>query len=1122
MPATPGRPALAVRMLRAASSLAALLILLAGVPLVLAWAGTLPSTVPSPADIADTLVSADDGVQVLFSVLTVAAWLLWLWFALSVLAELPALVRRRPARRRSLGAPQRLASFLLGGLLLVPAGTAVAAAAPAQVVTAPVLPQQAAADTPSTTVQNSSAVSASLPVHVVGETGETVWDLAVEYLGAGTRSAEIRQLNPHLPDTALLPAGTQITLPADARAPHPPAAHTDTPRAAHVQLASASTETGPKGQGAETRREPKSHVVSPDETISGIAQQETGDASNWPELYEASRGAQPHGLPRITDPDLVFPGQRITIPAAVVHDSNRGDSSGQQDQEQVPESDGQHPSAGAGSAHGDDAADEPDRGSDAGGAAVAPTAKPTPEHSQLPASPSTRPSQTARPSAPASSAPAASTPSQKSSPAASQSSAENGSSPVVSTRTAVGIFALLAAALTGTLALRRLRQRRSRRPGQSLPQSVPASVEAELELAASDGSAGVLRLHAALSALASQTAGTPPLLRAARITADGVQVLPGDVATEPLAPFTTSRAGWWELPGTADFSVPENDSASTAPYPALVTLGADPAGDLVLANLPVLGVLLVDGEPADRTEVIACLAAELAIGPFAEHVEVVACGMGSMGADLTAFGVQYLPDPRLAASEFAGRLLEAHQEPEGSALPYVMLCASLDDDVAWQFADTLDKARGLLPAVLVMPATASAMFPDAETIDATTSEPQRMDAIGCDIVLQRLDAGSIAELANAYRQASELPGDADGVWKHVPPETTALPDPAPPVAAVPDPGQDIGDDTSPPPAHTEQAAAPVGFQALLGAAAYPGQAPLKAVQAPPAPSAESSADWAQPARIGPRFRIPPTHTILTPERLAALPKTDEDKAPSEAGPDDTTPRLRILGGLHMDHAELEPRLIELAAHLLLRPGSSADVLCEDLGDRDPWSPSTLNSRLRALRNRLGTDLDGVLYVPQRVSKASPYALSDKVRCDWKDFERLAKLGVSRGEEGLPHFERALALVGGVPLGEHSSSWMAPLRTYMQDRIADVAHTVATYRTLNGPHQDFPSARQACAIGLSADSLAETLHRAMLKIEAEAGNRTGLRTAVAHWQDATRHLSEVDANTQALVDRLLSA
>ncbi|MET8214239.1 hypothetical protein ABZT51_52460, partial [Streptomyces sp. NPDC005373] len=374
--------------------------------------------------------------------------------------------------------------------------------------------------------------------------------------------------------------------------------------------------------------------------------------SNWHVLFEASRGAQPDGLPRITDPDRIFPGQRITIPAATAPHDNPGDASGQQDQDRPSESETQRPSAGTGSERGDqDTTDDKDHGSDAAGTNASPPATPAPERSEhpsssarpgqaeRPASPSAsaRPSATARPSASATSAPPASTPGQESSPAT-QGSAERDSSSVVSTRTAVGAFALLAAGLTGTLALRRLRQRRSRKPGQSLPETGPAPVEAELEEAAGDGSAGVLRLQAALSALAHHSNGTPPQLRAARIAADGVQVLPADVAAEPLAPFTASRAGWWELAGTDDLSVSGDGSAPAAPYPALVTLGADPQGDLVLANLPAFQVLLVDGEPADRAEVIACLATELAIGPFAEHVEVVACGMGSMGADLAALG----------------------------------------------------------------------------------------------------------------------------------------------------------------------------------------------------------------------------------------------------------------------------------------------------------------------------------------------------------------------------------------------------------------------------------------------------------------------------------------------------
>ncbi|MFD0119250.1 hypothetical protein ACFVZL_37715 [Streptomyces sp. NPDC058320] len=1133
---------------RALLGLIALAGLIAGVPYLLIRVGQLPA---SWSGRLGALTQPDDGT-LFFAVLTGIGWLAWTAFTFSVLVEVAALARRRSAPRiRGLGGLQSLASLLVGGIvLLIPTAASAATSTPATAATAVhTVEEDSAGATPSAKTHAPPAETSGRQ-HTVATSTELPWDLAQHYLGDGTRWKDIAALNDIPQLTAgdqYLPKGVTVTLPPDAR----PQARADSqtrhsPSAPPQQQAGAQhrEEEEPKGalhaQSTGAERTAQVHVVSRGDSLSQIAQQETGDAANWSKVYEASRGTQPHGLPRITDPDLIFPGQRITIPTATAPHDQRDGSSGQQDQEKPAES-GHHaqqpPRAGSGSDQGGhDSADKPDRGSGAGEAAASP--KPTAEPSKSPASPSAQPSNTqrpvspsaqpghsARPSAPATASPSASTPGQERSPAASQGSGANNvndSSSVVSTRTAVGVFALLAAALTGSLALRRLRQRRSRKPGQSLPKAVPAAVEAELEQAAGDGSAGVLRLHAALSALAHQSRGTPPPLRAARITTDGVQVLPSDVAAEPVAPFTTSRAGWWELPDTDDFSVPEDGSALAAPYPGLVTLGSDTGGDLVLANLPALEVLLVDGEPADRTEVIAALAAELALGPFAEHVEVVASGMGSMGADLAALGVQYLPDPRLAATEFAGRLLEAHQEPEDSALPYVLLCAGLDDDAAWQFAQSLDKAQGLVPAVLVMPSTASTMFPDAETVDATTSKAQRIDTIGCDLVLQRLDAGSIAELAEAFRQSSKQPVDADGVWEHVLPETTALPDPAPPVSAVPNPAQDVDDAAAPLPASKDQAAAPVGFQAFLGAAADPGQAPLTAVQTHPAPSTEPSPGDGRPERIGPRFRIPPSHTILTPDRVAAIGETDEDNALSEARPDDTTPRLRCLDGLRVENADLEPRLIELAAHLLLRPGSSAEALCEDLGNREPWSASTLNARLRELRRRLGTDPDGVLYVAQRVSKESPYALSDKVRCDWHEFERLAELGISRGEGGLPYLERALALVAGVPLGEHASSWMVPLRTYMQDRIADVAHTLATYRTLEGPHQDFPSARQACATGLLADSLAETLHRAMLKIEAAAGNRTGLRTAIAHWQDATRHLSEIDTTTQALIDKLLSA
>ncbi|MFB7999009.1 BTAD domain-containing putative transcriptional regulator [Streptomyces sp. NPDC056002] len=1138
-------------LVRALLGLIALVGLMAGVPYLLIRVGQLPTSLSGGLG---ALTQPDDGT-LFFAVLTGIGWLAWAAFTFSVLVEVVALARRRSAPHiRGLGGLQSLASLLIGGIiLLIPTTASAATSGPAVAATAVhTATENSAGATPSAKTLAPSAETSGRQ-HTVATSTELPWDLAEEYLGDGKRWRDIAALNDIPQLTAgdqYLPRGVTIVLPSDARPPGPrmgaearqgPAAPPQQP--AGVQLNEEEESEGDlHAQSAGAEGTAQVHVVATGDSLSGIAQQETGDGANWPQLYEASRGAQPHGLPRITDPDLIRPGQRVTIPAVTTPPDDQDSDSGHHGKARSQDSDAdtkQPAHSGGGSEHGGrDSADGSDRG-DAGASGVAkpPTSRPSAQRSEPPASASAQPKESARPSVPVTSSPSASASDQERAPAGPQGANGAQSSSVVSPRTAVGAFALLASALIGTLAFRRLRQRRSRKPGQTLPEIVPAGAEAELEQAAHDGADGVERLQAALAALAVHSEGAPPLLRAARITADGVQVLPDDVSSAPQSPFTAVHAGWWHLPGDVDLPVP--DDGAEPPYPAMVTLGADTANSLVLANLPAWEVVLVDGDPVARAETIACMAAELALGGHADHVEVVASGLGAMGADLQAFGVQYLPDVPQAAGAFASRILEAHQDPDDRGIPYVMLCGGdLDTDTAWQIAETLDRSRDLTPCVLVLPASAASVFPDAEILNASADAPQRVNALGTDVLLQRLDAASITQLAAAYRQTSRPAEGPEGVWEHVPPEPIEVPESASTVHSVPDPQQHGSDRLGPVSAgdaisprqdvaslcdNTNAAQAqPVAFQALLDAAGDRGQPSLKAV--PPARAPVTGHE--EPAeRIGPRFLIPPVHALLAADRTPPIPETHDDKALTEAGPDDTAPRLRALGTLEVQNAgELEPRLIELAAHLLLKPHSSAEKLCEDLGDGDPWSPNTLGSRLRDLRTRLGADADGNLYVPQRKGKSSPYALSDKIRCDWSEFERLAKLGVSRGEDGLHYLERALAMVDGVPLGEHAASWMSGLRTAMQARIVDTAHHVASYRTQDGRHQDFPSARQACTTGLNADGHSETLYRALMRAEAAAGNRTGLRSAIARWQDANRHLArdQIDKKTQTLVDKLLPA
>ena len=55
-------------------------------------------------------------------------------------------------------------------------------------------------------------------------------------------------------------------------------------------------------------KEPKFHTVKKGETLSGIAKQHLGDANQYNAIFEANR-------PMLSDPDKVYPGQVLRIPA---------------------------------------------------------------------------------------------------------------------------------------------------------------------------------------------------------------------------------------------------------------------------------------------------------------------------------------------------------------------------------------------------------------------------------------------------------------------------------------------------------------------------------------------------------------------------------------------------------------------------------------------------------------------------------------------------------------------------------------------------------------------------------------------------------------------------------------
>ncbi|GAA2349511.1 hypothetical protein OKJ48_02735 [Streptomyces kunmingensis] len=1152
------RPRRTLGLLRAVGALIALALTVPALPWVL-WHAT-GALAPGGWDAAQHLLGRQDTGALALLAVCVIGWLAWASFVLSLLLEIPAQLRGvRTPRLPGLQMSQRAAAALVGSLLVLwPTGTALAAsptqAAPRAAVTANATAQpspavQAQTQTPSARQQ--AAVPAqgteqATGTYTVRDTrpAESLWSIAAHLYGQGEAFTHLADANEGrtMADGRVFHAdapihpGWVLQLPREVPRVDHTAAETHA-EAQEEQQPPTQTRAQAQAQAQAGNPSDEERVVARGDTITGIALQATGDAGNWRPVYEASRGAQPEGLPCITDADVIVPDQRITIPAELQkepaapkqHDDAPGpapDSSGagnepgasrnatppnspaqeQQEQKEDP--------AGSG-ARTDDATQRP---------RATPSAAPRPS---LAGQAPERPPVSARPSAPAPEPPA---PAGQAAPSAAAQHAEQGpASAPTGSQTALQVFGLLAGVVTASLLARRLWQWRTRRPGQRMPEGEPQPVEDVLEEVAHDGAQGVNRLRAALRLLAQNTdTAVPPDLRAARITADSIQVLPDDITAPIQPPFTSVRATWWTLPHTMELPDIDETEAGDPPYASMVTLGATSTGELLLVNLAAWQVLLVDGAHEERAQVMAAMATELAIGPYADYVEVMTCGMGSMAADLRTLGVHYLADPCIAAREFTERVLDAHQNPDDRGFPYVVLCAAeVEEDVLWQLAQSLERAHQLTPCVLVLPADAATVFTDAETVDATTDTEQRVDALGADLILQRLHTASLAELARAARQAQRPADDPEGIWEHVPPEPTPVPGPTQRLLAnAPAPQDTHATDDTALPAHTPDtspsaASHPVMFQALLAASGDPGQTQVRPVPVDDAAQEETG------QQIGPKFRIPVLHALTAGARVPPVPETSDHRTVNDAVPHNAAPRLHVLGTPQMNHlpaGPMSPRLTELAAHLILKPDSSPDRLCEDLGDAEPWSPRTLSTRLRDLRTALGKTPDGTSYVPHRPGKTAPYAVSDAVQCDWTDFQRLSALGLSRGPEGLPYLERALALVDGIPLGTHPASWMTGVRTRMQADITNVAHTVATYRTQDGPHQDLPSARTACRTGLTVDSYCEWLHRALMRTEAAAGNHTGLRAAITIWHEMTSSLppGQIDRTTKALVDELLNA
>ena len=102
--------------------------------------------------------------------------------------------------------------------------------------------------------------------------GDSLWKIAEENLGRGSRWREVLAANPAIANPNVLEAGTKLALPVDVR----------TPRASKVK-------------------------VGPGDTLTKIAQMQYGRANYWRCIVQAN--------PFVTDANRIFEGQELTLPA---------------------------------------------------------------------------------------------------------------------------------------------------------------------------------------------------------------------------------------------------------------------------------------------------------------------------------------------------------------------------------------------------------------------------------------------------------------------------------------------------------------------------------------------------------------------------------------------------------------------------------------------------------------------------------------------------------------------------------------------------------------------------------------------------------------------------------------
>ncbi|RKS68287.1 LysM domain-containing protein [Actinomadura pelletieri DSM 43383] len=239
--------------LRGLSALVAFVFLLIGFPVAMyAMGGSpIPDRVPSWEEISATLMRQDTDQSVFLTTIMYVGWGAWCLFIVTVCAEVMNYLAGRS--RSPMPRPVRPVQQLVRDLIATAALTFTAAA--------------------------SLATSASAVPHAQAATGVHVAE----------------------PE----PGARQRPVPGEGTPSQGPAAPNWTPLLADE----------PPPTPKHDPRHRRDHIVKRGETLWSLARRTYGSGALYLKIFKSSRGIdQPAGVPALTDPDVLYPGQRIRLP----------------------------------------------------------------------------------------------------------------------------------------------------------------------------------------------------------------------------------------------------------------------------------------------------------------------------------------------------------------------------------------------------------------------------------------------------------------------------------------------------------------------------------------------------------------------------------------------------------------------------------------------------------------------------------------------------------------------------------------------------------------------------------------------------------------------------------------